>query len=603
MKKLYIILAALLVTASTFAQAPEKMSYQAVVRDSGDALVTSQPVGMQISILQNTPVGTAVYVETQTPTTNVNGLVTLEIGTGTVVSGDFTTIDWSADSYFIKTETDPAGGTNYTIIGTSQLMSVPFALYAKTSESSETNAITIANNTTAIAINTAKVGYTEALVSANTDVVANTAKVGYTEALVSANTDVAANTSKVGYTEALVSANTDVAANTSKVGYTEALVSANTDVVANTAKVGYTEALVSANTDVVANTAKVGMPAGTAIGQMNYWNGTTWQTINPGNSGEVLQMVSGIPVWGFIDTTAPVITVTPGTDTVEQGSTWTDAGATADGGETVSVSGTVDINTVGTYTITYTATDASGNVGTAERTVTVVDTTAPVITVTPGTDTVEQGSTWTDAGATSDGGETVSVSGTVDINTVGTYTITYTATDASGNVGTAERTVTVNPPPAIGDFHQGGYIFYLDGNGGGLIAAPTDQSNAPWGCYGNTITGADGTAIGTGAQNTIDIELGCTTAGTAADICANLTLGGYSDWFLPSKDELNLMYLKIGQGNTSTSGNVGGFVDNYYWSSTEYDYYSAWNQSFTNGSQGYINKYNPYNSVRAVRAF
>ncbi|MFT6843268.1 MAG: hypothetical protein ACJASR_002044, partial [Psychroserpens sp.] len=74
-----------------------------------------------------------VYVETQTPTTNVNGLVSLEIGTGIVISGDFTTIDWSTDSYFIKTETDPAGGTTYTITGTSQLMSVPFALYAKTS--------------------------------------------------------------------------------------------------------------------------------------------------------------------------------------------------------------------------------------------------------------------------------------------------------------------------------------------------------------------------------------------------------------------------------------------------------------------------------------
>jgi hypothetical protein len=133
MKKLYTILVVLFLAASAFAQAPEKMSYQAVVRDSGDALVTSQPVGMQISILQTTATGTAVYVETQTPTTNVNGLVSLEIGTGSVVSGDFTTIDWSTDSYFIKTETDPAGGTTYTITGTSQLMSVPFALYAKTS--------------------------------------------------------------------------------------------------------------------------------------------------------------------------------------------------------------------------------------------------------------------------------------------------------------------------------------------------------------------------------------------------------------------------------------------------------------------------------------
>jgi hypothetical protein len=90
---------------------------------------------MQLSILQTTATGTAVYVETQTPTTNINGLVSIEIGSGTVVSGDFTTIDWSNGPYFIKTETDPTGGTTYTITGTSQLMSVPYALHANTADS------------------------------------------------------------------------------------------------------------------------------------------------------------------------------------------------------------------------------------------------------------------------------------------------------------------------------------------------------------------------------------------------------------------------------------------------------------------------------------
>lgn len=135
MKRIFTIAAALLLTASVWAQAPEKMSYQAVVRDASNNLTTTQAVGMQISILQGGATGTAVYVETQTPTTNANGLVSIEIGTGTVVSGDFSTIDWANDTYFIKTETDPTGGTLYTITGTSQLMSIPYALHAKTAES------------------------------------------------------------------------------------------------------------------------------------------------------------------------------------------------------------------------------------------------------------------------------------------------------------------------------------------------------------------------------------------------------------------------------------------------------------------------------------
>ena len=131
MKNNYAILVALFIVATTFAQAPEKMSYQAIVRDATGNLVTSQSVRMQISILQTTASGTAVYVETQTPTTNINGLATLEIGAGTPVTGTFAGIDWSTGTYFIKTETDLTGGTNYSITGTSQLLSVPYALHAK----------------------------------------------------------------------------------------------------------------------------------------------------------------------------------------------------------------------------------------------------------------------------------------------------------------------------------------------------------------------------------------------------------------------------------------------------------------------------------------
>jgi uncharacterized protein (TIGR02145 family) len=136
MKKFLTFSTAVLLMASVFAQSPEKMSYQAVIRDASDNLITDTQIGMQISILQGSASGTAVYVETQSPTTNANGLVSLEIGVGTVVSGDFATIDWANGPYFIKTETAvEAPLTTYTITGTSQLLSVPYALHAKTAES------------------------------------------------------------------------------------------------------------------------------------------------------------------------------------------------------------------------------------------------------------------------------------------------------------------------------------------------------------------------------------------------------------------------------------------------------------------------------------
>jgi len=135
MKKIFTIFAAVLLTASLWAQSPEEMSYQAVIRDASDNFVTSQTVGMQISILQGSISGTAVYVETQTPTTNANGLVSITIGSGIVLSGSFASIDWTNGPYFIKTETAvKVPLTTYTITGTSQLLSVPYALHAKTAE-------------------------------------------------------------------------------------------------------------------------------------------------------------------------------------------------------------------------------------------------------------------------------------------------------------------------------------------------------------------------------------------------------------------------------------------------------------------------------------
>lgn len=131
MKKLFVLLAAVLITATLTAQTPEKMSYQAVIRNNSNQLVTNQQVGMRVSILFGSATGTPSYIERQTPTTNENGLVSIEIGDGIFVSGRLDTISWGAGTYFIKTEIDVTGGQIYTITGTSQLLSVAYALHAK----------------------------------------------------------------------------------------------------------------------------------------------------------------------------------------------------------------------------------------------------------------------------------------------------------------------------------------------------------------------------------------------------------------------------------------------------------------------------------------
>lgn len=138
MKKIFFLFAVSLFGTFVFAQSPNRMSYQAVIRNASNNLVTSSPIGMQISILQGSPTGTAFYVETQTPISNANGLVTIEIGGGILVAGNFSTIDWSNGPYFIKTETDPAGGTSYSITATTQLLSVPYAMFSQKAENAET---------------------------------------------------------------------------------------------------------------------------------------------------------------------------------------------------------------------------------------------------------------------------------------------------------------------------------------------------------------------------------------------------------------------------------------------------------------------------------
>ena len=383
MKKIYSILVALVLTATVFAQAPEKMSYQAVIRDAGNALVTGQAVGMQVSILQGSVSGTAVYVETQTPLTNINGLVSIEIGSGTVVSGSFSTIDWSAGPYFIKTESDPTGGSTYSIMGTSQLMSVPYALYAKTSGSSMPGPQGPAGN--------------DGLVGAT----------------------------------------------------------------------GLTG---------------VAGPQGPA-----------------GNDGLV-------------------------------GATGSTGGAGATGPE------------------------------------------GPAQTLT-----------------VSQTGDTLTINGGNSVLVPGISLLNFPS-------------IAI----AVGDFRYGGVVFWVDGSGGGLVCAVSDQSTGiQWYNGSFSITSATGEAMGTGKANTTAIIAiqGATETNYAAGLAKAYAGGGYNDWYLPSKDELNEMCLnKVAINTTAVTNGGSGFAGTGYWSSTESGDRAALKQDFGNNNRGGFVKFNTF-YVRAVRAF
>jgi hypothetical protein len=149
-----------------------------------------------------------------------------------------------------------------------------------------------------------------------------------------------------------------------------------------------------------------------------------------------------------------------------------------------------------------------------------------------------------------------------------------------------------------GKTYQGGLIFYFNtSTGTGLAAAPNDLGQAQWGCYGTLLSGSSGIAVGTGKQNTIDITSGCTDSNTAAKLCTDLVLSGFDDWFLPSKEELSLIY-----GYLHTKG-IGNFTNNNYWSSSQVSNTHAWYVYFNSGGfHNYLKNANDLD-VRPIRAF
>jgi hypothetical protein len=477
---LIALVAGIFMRQQTVAQAPEKISYQAVIRNASDELIKSSSIGMQISILQGSATGTAVSVERHYPTTNVNGLVSIEIGGGTVVSGSFAAINWANGPYFIKTETDPNGGAIYTITGTSQILCVPYALYAKTAENGFSGDYNDLTNLPSLNITDWNTAYSW----------------------------------------------------------------------------GNHSGLYRPISYVPTWSEITGKPTFTAVATSgSYTDLTNKPTLFDGTWTSLIGKPTTIAGYGITD---------------------------AFNGTWASLTGKP----------TFAAVATSGSYTDLTNKPTLFDGTWASLTGKPTLATVATSGSYTDLTnkPNTDGSETKVTAGT-------NITVTGSGTIASPYVVNTKAHY-------IGESYGGGIVYYVYDNGQhGLIAAITDQSlGITW--YNGTYryTGTTGDGLGAGSMNTAiivstqisDFQTGNFAAKVCTDYSVTVSDITYGDWYLPSKFELNLLYLQ--------KSLVGGFVSSGYWSSTESDNSSAWAHAFGNGLQLNLSKGDTY-CVRPVRAF
>lgn len=558
MKKFYLIVTVLL-TATIFAQSPQKMSYQAVIRNASNNLVVSSSVGIKISILQGSSFGTVVYSETQTTTTNLNGLVSIEIGTGTVVSGTFATINWANGPYFIKTETDPSGGTSYSIVGTSEFLSVPYALYSLNGTPGPQGIQGVPgilpNGTTAG--NTTFWNGTS-WVTNNSNIFNNGDNVGIgtNNPLLKLHINGDVNNG-VG---ALLS-NTSNSNNAFSVLSLTNNTTNGTHLFLNSS---------TRNTDGGINTATLRNDAGNLRLQAAGAIGLTILS----SSGRVgvnnLTPTETLDIVGKTKTTNLQVTTGAGTGKI----------LTSD----ASGNATWENNTIPTSTVAglLLTSNASGIPTWQSNTLPTATLAGQILTSnTSGNATWENNSM--PAGTAN--GQMLYWNGTAWL-TVPPGTQDQTLTFCSGKPSWGPCPLVLT----IGQNYLGGNIAYLDASGQhGLIVGPLSNTfSAPWGC--EVITGASST---NGALNTDAIVAAC-SGNSAARVCSDLVSGGYSDWYLPSLQELALIY---------PNKAALGFVNDVYWTSKESTINTqAWYIQFANGLQGTTTKGGSF-KFRPIRSF
>ena len=488
MKRILLALS-LIYCLTASAQSPSKISYQAVVSNLDGSKLVSQALGIQISILEASPSGKVVYSETHQITSDPNGLISLEIGMGTT-QHDLSAVDWSNNTYFVKVEIDPDGGSNYSLSITSQLLSVPYAFYAdKAGNYDETDPV-----------------YSQSIASTITE---------------------QQTTSWSNKLEESATASWDK----------------------------NTEDDFSGDYNDLINTPAIDPDTTNEIQSLTV--SITGDTLFLSASNYVI--ISGIsksnaasPLSNQIDTVAGTVT----------------SNSAQLSAEIIVPSNFAPIDSVG-YDISK-----DENFGTYTRTAI---------------------------------GNTTFNTTVANLEQETTYFIrTFVVTELNSYYSDVAQFTTLIGPLSIGDTHEGGIVFYLDETGQhGLIATPTttnEQSDAfssgfsSWGCYGTNITGSDGTAIGTGEQNTLDnINYGCGPS-SAADLCYYFPIDGYSDWFLPSKDELLEIHNNI---SLLTALNL---EDQFYWTSSESGDNTAWVVNPVTGVSAEQPKNGNY-KIRSIRSF